>query len=179
MGRKPVFIRFLRIAQKKLAKKTRIYRLAMQTTTFWRLRSSTIAGAEGSFGLAAEEASADRGFCGPGLFRSYCRHRAVFYRPSADGSKLRCPFLSDRYFFIVVRLLGRREKFTEPDFALLARAFKRAPMGLRPTQGDEDTQGRHPREKLALSLSKGGGPRREEGGGFPPFDKLRASFSRE
>jgi REP element-mobilizing transposase RayT len=32
--------------------------------------------------------------------------------------------LSD--FFIVVRLLRRREKFTEPDFALLARAFIRA-----------------------------------------------------
>jgi putative transposase len=41
-------------------------------------------------------------------------------------SKLRRPFLSDRYFFIAVRLLGRREKFTEPDFALLARAFNRA-----------------------------------------------------
>ena len=41
-------------------------------------------------------------------------------------SKLRRPFLSHRYFFIVVRLLRRREKFTEPDFALLARAFNRA-----------------------------------------------------
>ncbi len=41
-------------------------------------------------------------------------------------SKLQRPFLSDRYFFIVVRLLRRREKFTEPDFALLARAFNRA-----------------------------------------------------
>jgi putative transposase len=41
-------------------------------------------------------------------------------------SKLRRPFLSDRYFFIVVRLLRPREKFTEPDFVLLARAFKRA-----------------------------------------------------
>ncbi|MGO8787699.1 MAG: REP-associated tyrosine transposase [Terriglobia bacterium] len=29
-------------------------------------------------------------------------------------------------FFVVVRLLRRREKFTEPDFALLARAFNRA-----------------------------------------------------
>jgi REP element-mobilizing transposase RayT len=37
---------------------------------------------------------------------------------------LRRPFLSD--FFIAVRLLRRREKFTEPDFALLARAFNRA-----------------------------------------------------
>jgi hypothetical protein len=41
-------------------------------------------------------------------------------------SKLRRPFLSDRYFFIAVRLLKRREKLTEPDFALLARAFNRA-----------------------------------------------------
>jgi hypothetical protein len=41
-------------------------------------------------------------------------------------SKLRRPFLSDRYFVIVVRLLRRREKFTEPDFALSARAFNRA-----------------------------------------------------
>jgi putative transposase len=39
-------------------------------------------------------------------------------------SKLRRPFLSD--FFIAVRLLRRREKLTEPDFALLARAFNRA-----------------------------------------------------
>jgi hypothetical protein len=39
-------------------------------------------------------------------------------------SKLRPPFLSA--FFIAVRLLRRREKFTEPDFALLARAFNRA-----------------------------------------------------
>ena len=39
-------------------------------------------------------------------------------------SKLRRPFLSD--FFIAVRLLRRREKFTDPDFAPLARAFKRA-----------------------------------------------------
>ena len=41
-------------------------------------------------------------------------------------SNLRRPFLSDRYFFIAVRLLRRREKFTEPDFTLLARAFNRA-----------------------------------------------------
>jgi hypothetical protein len=45
----------------------------------------------------------------------------VFYAVS----KLRRPFLSDRYFFIAVRLLRRREKLTEPDFALLARAFNR------------------------------------------------------
>jgi hypothetical protein len=41
-------------------------------------------------------------------------------------SELRRPFLSDRYFFIVARLLRRREKFTAADFALLARAFTRA-----------------------------------------------------
>jgi hypothetical protein len=39
-------------------------------------------------------------------------------------SKLRYRFLSD--FLIAVRLLRRREQFTEPDFALLARAFSRA-----------------------------------------------------
>ena len=41
-------------------------------------------------------------------------------------SRLRRPFLSDRYFFITVRLLRRRDKLTDPDFALLARAFNRA-----------------------------------------------------
>jgi REP element-mobilizing transposase RayT len=41
-------------------------------------------------------------------------------------SNLRRPFAADRYFFIAVRLLRRREQFTEPDFALLARAFDRA-----------------------------------------------------
>jgi len=41
-------------------------------------------------------------------------------------SKLRRPFLSDRYFFIVVLLLRRREIFTESDFVLSARAFNRA-----------------------------------------------------
>jgi REP element-mobilizing transposase RayT len=41
-------------------------------------------------------------------------------------SKLRRPLLFDRYSFIAVRPLSRREKFTEPDFALLARAFTRA-----------------------------------------------------
>jgi hypothetical protein len=44
------------------------------------------------------------------------------------GKKLRLPFLSG--FFIAVRLLRRREKFTEPDFALLARALNRVGMGL-------------------------------------------------
>jgi putative transposase len=40
-------------------------------------------------------------------------------------SKLRRPFLSNRYFFISVPLLPRRTKLTEPDFTLLARAFNR------------------------------------------------------
>ena len=47
---------------------------------------------------------------------------AVAY--SIAASKLRRPFLSD--FFIAVRQLRRREKFTEPDSALWARAFNRA-----------------------------------------------------
>jgi hypothetical protein len=38
-------------------------------------------------------------------------------------SKLRRPFLSG--FFIAVLLLRRREVLTEPDFAMLARAFNR------------------------------------------------------
>jgi REP-associated tyrosine transposase len=41
-------------------------------------------------------------------------------------SKLRRPFLSDRYFFITVRVLRQRTKFPAPDFILLARAFNRA-----------------------------------------------------
>jgi len=41
-------------------------------------------------------------------------------------SKLRRPFLSDRYFFITVRLLPRRGRLIEADFLLLARAFNRA-----------------------------------------------------
>jgi len=45
---------------------------------------------------------------------------------SLAASKLRRPFLSDLYFFITVRLLKRRDRLTEPDFALLARSFNRA-----------------------------------------------------
>ena len=45
---------------------------------------------------------------------------------SAAVSKLRRPFLSNRYFFVIVRLLQRRTQLTEPDFVLLARAFNRA-----------------------------------------------------
>ncbi len=41
-------------------------------------------------------------------------------------SKLRRPFLSNRYSFITARRLGRRAQLTEPDFVLLARALNRA-----------------------------------------------------
>ena len=41
-------------------------------------------------------------------------------------SNLRRPFLSDRYFFITVRLLPRRTKLMEADFRLLTRASNRA-----------------------------------------------------
>jgi len=40
-------------------------------------------------------------------------------------SKLRRPFLSNRYFFISVRLLPERTRLTDADFTLLARAFNR------------------------------------------------------
>jgi putative transposase len=46
-------------------------------------------------------------------------------------SKLRRPFLWDRYFFITVRLLRRRVKMTDGDFALLAQAFNGARAGHR------------------------------------------------
>ena len=49
---------------------------------------------------------------------------AVSY--SSAVSKLRRPFLSNRYFFITVRLLKRRAKLIETDLTLLARAFNRA-----------------------------------------------------
>jgi hypothetical protein len=45
---------------------------------------------------------------------------------SSALSKVRRPFLSNRYFFITVRLLKRRAKLTETDLTLLARAFNRA-----------------------------------------------------
>jgi len=45
---------------------------------------------------------------------------------SSAVSKLRRPFLSNRYFFITVRLLKRRAKLIETDFTLLARAFNAA-----------------------------------------------------
>ncbi len=41
-------------------------------------------------------------------------------------SRLRRPFLSDRYFFLTVRLLKERAKLTEADFQLLALAVNRA-----------------------------------------------------
>ena len=45
---------------------------------------------------------------------------------SSAVSKLRRPFLSNRYFFITTRRLRRRGKLADPDFRLLARAFNRA-----------------------------------------------------
>ena len=61
-------------------------------------------------GFAAEAGSADRRFCGPRLFLAI--FVAVPYpiavsklRPVPSGRGLRRAFLSDRYFFIVVRLL--------------------------------------------------------------------------
>jgi hypothetical protein len=45
---------------------------------------------------------------------------------SIGVSELRRPFLRQRYFFVPVHLLRRREQLTEPDFALLARAFNQA-----------------------------------------------------
>ena len=41
-------------------------------------------------------------------------------------SRLRRPFLSDRYFFVTVRLLEERAKLVDADFHLLALAFNRA-----------------------------------------------------
>ncbi len=41
-------------------------------------------------------------------------------------SRLRRPFLSDRFFFVTVRLLKRRNELAEPDFRCLALAGLRA-----------------------------------------------------
>ena len=67
-----------------------------------------------------------------------CSIAASKLRPVPSGTGLRRPFLSHRYFFIVVSLLSRREKFTEPDFALSARAFNGVSMGLWPIRGHEN-----------------------------------------
>ena len=45
---------------------------------------------------------------------------------SGGVSRLRRPFLSDRLFFITVRLLERRRKFGDVDFERLALAIRRA-----------------------------------------------------
>jgi hypothetical protein len=73
-----------------------------------------------------EASSADGKTGGPRLFRVFSLAIFVILPYSIAVSKLRRPFLSDRHFFIAVRLLRRREGLTEPDFALLARAFNRA-----------------------------------------------------
>ena len=59
--------------------------------------------------------------CGPRFFLAVA-FTAMY---STAMSRLRRPFLSDRYFFISVRLLRRREKMGDADFLLLARAFNR------------------------------------------------------
>jgi hypothetical protein len=41
-------------------------------------------------------------------------------------SRLRRPFLSDRFFFVTVRVLERRSELRVADFHLLALAFRRA-----------------------------------------------------
>ncbi len=40
-------------------------------------------------------------------------------------SRLRRPYLSDRFFFVTVRLLKRRREFDDPDFERLALAIRR------------------------------------------------------
>lgn len=72
---------------------------------------------------------------------------AVVY--STAVSTLRCPFLSNRYFFITVRLLERRTKLTEPDFVLLARTFNRA----RRTAGRNPWQSTLPRDHSEITLT--------------------------
>jgi hypothetical protein len=41
-------------------------------------------------------------------------------------SRLRRPFLSDRFFFVTVRLLKRRSELLDADFHFLALVFRRA-----------------------------------------------------
>jgi REP element-mobilizing transposase RayT len=45
---------------------------------------------------------------------------------SSAVSRLRRPFLSDRFFFVTVRLLKRRSELRDSDFHFLALAFRRA-----------------------------------------------------
>jgi len=66
--------------------------------------------------------SADHRLCGPRLLSN--NHHARTY--SSAVSKLRRPFLADRFFFITMRLLRRRTKLSEPDYVVLARSFNRA-----------------------------------------------------
>jgi len=99
--------------------------------------------------------------CGPRLFLAITATLPY----SIPVSKLRRPFLSDRYFFVVVRLLRRREKFTEPDFALLARAFNRAralhPFYLSPQPG-EGRFGQPPGRLAVVRLQRMRRPERRE-----------------
>src|SRR5271167_3654584 len=45
---------------------------------------------------------------------------------SSAVSRLRRPFLCDRFFFLTVRLLKRRSEWRDADFHFLALAFRRA-----------------------------------------------------
>ena len=45
---------------------------------------------------------------------------------SSAVSRLRRPFLSDRYFFVSVRLLKQRARLQDTDFRLMALALNRA-----------------------------------------------------
>ena len=45
---------------------------------------------------------------------------------SSGVSRLRRPFLSDRFFFVTVRLIKRRCEFDDADFERLALAIRRA-----------------------------------------------------
>jgi REP element-mobilizing transposase RayT len=66
--------------------------------------------------------SADRRFCGPRLFHSDYRHRAVFYRGVETPAFF--PFPS---VFLYRRVLAQAAReIHQPDFALLAQAFNRA-----------------------------------------------------
>ena len=59
---------------------------------------------------------------GPRFF--WWRLHTVLY--SSAMSRLRRPFLSDRYFFVTVRLLKERGRLHEADFHLMALALNRA-----------------------------------------------------
>ncbi len=57
-------------------------------------------------------------------------------------SRLRRPFLSDRYFFVTVRLLKERARLSDADLQALALAFNRARAPPHHLVGDEIHQQR-------------------------------------